>query len=147
MAACSWPKRPSLPSGGDGSEEAAEKVLVDSFASNYKCLTSNKKLLITILFKFLLLLVRHLFLIASLLLLVRHLLLLAWHLLLLASLPSGGDGSEEAAELLDLRILQVHVCLPTDGPRFSRDSGAPGSPRPGKRGSMGPDPKVLVAPV
>ena len=47
-----------------------EKVLVDSFASNYKCLTSsNKKLLIRILIIFLLLLVvRHLFLIASLLL-------------------------------------------------------------------------------
>ena len=52
-----------------------EKVLVDSFASNYKCLTSsNKKLFIRILIKF------------FLLLLVRHLLLEAMHLLLVANI-------------------------------------------------------------
>ena len=64
-----------------------EKVLVDSFASNYKCIASsnkcltgsNKKLVITILIKF------------FLLLLVRHLLLLAMHLFLAApGLPLGG---------------------------------------------------------
>ena len=57
---------------------AREKVLVDSFASNYKCLTSsNKKLFIRILIKFFLLLpVRH----------VRHLLLEAMHLLLVANI-------------------------------------------------------------
>ena len=52
-----------------------EKVLVDSFASNYKCLTSsNKKLFIRILIKFFLLLP------------VRHLLLEAMHLLLVANI-------------------------------------------------------------
>ena len=54
---------------------AHEKVLVDFFASNYKCLTSsNKKLFIRILIKF------------FLLLLVRHLLLEAMHLLLVANI-------------------------------------------------------------
>ena len=54
---------------------AREKVLVDSFASNYKCLTSsNKKLFIRILIKFFLLLP------------VRHLLLEAMHLLLVANI-------------------------------------------------------------
>ena len=54
---------------------AREKVLVDSFASNYKCLTSsNKKLFIRILIKF------------FLLLLVRHLLLEAMHLLLVGNI-------------------------------------------------------------
>ena len=74
---------------------AREKVLVDSFSSNYKCLASSKKkLLFLILIAFLLLLVRHLFLVAwhllllaFLLLLVRHLFLIAMHLLLVASYP------------------------------------------------------------
>ena len=59
-------------------------VLVDSFASRNKCLTSsnrcltssNKKLVITILIKFLLL--------------VRHLLLLAWHLFLVGPKECSG---------------------------------------------------------
>ena len=61
-----------LPPPPPARARAREKVLVDSFASNYKCLassnkcltSSNKKLLILIKF-LLLLLVRHLLLVAS----------------------------------------------------------------------------------